>query len=153
MLSAPFIKANNIQLANVLLNGQNTGSQYSIINFDVSWENSWRTITNETNYDGAWIFVKFRKKAAFGQEIPDWIKQIVTVASNNSTYRLQSNRVYLTTATGFEVSALLDEILKLSDEVIQKITNTKDLAMLFISLTQEELKMDISLNSSPLRGA
>lgn len=56
--------ANNIQLANVLLNGQNTGSQYSLVNFDVSWENSWRTITNEANYDGAWIFVKFRKKSS-----------------------------------------------------------------------------------------
>ena len=57
--------ANNIQLANVLLNGQNTISQYSLVNFDVSWENSWRTITNEANYDGAWIFVKFRKKSSF----------------------------------------------------------------------------------------
>ena len=54
-------KANNIQLSNVLLNGQNTAGQYSIINFDVSWENSWRLITNQANYDGAWIFVKFRK--------------------------------------------------------------------------------------------
>lgn len=58
------IKANNIQLANVILNGQNTTSQYSLINFDVSWENSWRTITNEANYDGAWIFMKFRKKTS-----------------------------------------------------------------------------------------
>lgn len=98
-------------------------------------------------------FVKFRKRTAFSQEIPDWIKQIVTAASNNTTYRLQSNRVYLTTASGFEVSALLDEILKLSDEAIQKITNTKDLAMLFICLTQDELNIDTSLNSSPLRGA
>ena len=56
--------ANNIQLANVLLNGQNTTSQFSLVNFDVSWDNSWRTITNEANYDGAWIFVKFRKKTS-----------------------------------------------------------------------------------------
>lgn len=56
--------ANNIQLANVALSGQNTASQFSLINFDVSWENSWRTITNENNYDGAWIFVKFRKKTS-----------------------------------------------------------------------------------------
>ena len=38
-----------------------------IINFDVAWENSWRTSTNESNYDGAWIFVKFRK-----QGTTDW---------------------------------------------------------------------------------
>ncbi len=58
------VKANNILLSNVLLNGQNTTSQFSMINFDVSWENSWRTITNEANYDGAWIFAKFRKKTS-----------------------------------------------------------------------------------------
>ena len=57
-------KGNNIQLGNVTLNGQNTTSQFSLVNFDVSWENSWRTITNEANYDGAWIFVKFRKKSS-----------------------------------------------------------------------------------------
>ena len=56
--------ANNIQLANVAISGQNTVSQFSLVNFDVSWENSWRTITNESNYDGAWIFVKFRKKTS-----------------------------------------------------------------------------------------
>lgn len=58
------VKANNILLSNVVLNGQNTTSQFSLINFDVSWENSWRTITNESNYDGAWIFAKFRKKSS-----------------------------------------------------------------------------------------
>ena len=65
LLTTLNVKANNIQLANVFLNGQNTTSQFSLINFDVSWENSWRTITNESNYDGAWIFVKFRKKSSF----------------------------------------------------------------------------------------
>ena len=59
------LKANNVVLANVLLNGQNTGSQYSLVNFDISWDNSWRTITNEANYDGAWLFMKFRKKSSF----------------------------------------------------------------------------------------
>jgi formylglycine-generating enzyme required for sulfatase activity len=56
------LRANNIQTANVLLTGQNTSSNYTQIAFDISWENSWRTSTNESNYDGAWIFAKFRKK-------------------------------------------------------------------------------------------
>lgn len=54
--------ANNIQLSGIALNGQNTASDFTLVNFNVSWENSWRTSTNENNYDGAWIFVKFRKK-------------------------------------------------------------------------------------------
>ena len=58
MLSA---LANNVQTTNVFLNGQNTTSHFSLINYNISWENSWRTNTNENNYDGVWIFAKFRK--------------------------------------------------------------------------------------------
>lgn len=62
LLSAYTIQANNIQTSNVLLNGQNTTSDFTLVNFSVNWENAWRTNTNESNYDGAWVFVKFRKK-------------------------------------------------------------------------------------------
>jgi hypothetical protein len=55
-------KANNVQTANVVLSGQNTGSHYTSIGFDINWENSWRTSANESNFDGCWIFAKFRKK-------------------------------------------------------------------------------------------
>ncbi len=55
------IYANNILVSNAAITGQNTGAHTTKINFDVSWENSWRTNTNENNYDGAWIFVKYRK--------------------------------------------------------------------------------------------
>ena len=64
LVTTSHLQANNIQLANVALTAQNTVGQFSLVNFDVSWENSWRTITNEANYDGAWIFVKFRKKTS-----------------------------------------------------------------------------------------
>lgn len=53
--------ANNVQVGAPSVGGQNTTSHYSIVNFDVSWENSWRTSTNESNYDAVWVFVKFRK--------------------------------------------------------------------------------------------
>jgi formylglycine-generating enzyme required for sulfatase activity len=53
--------ANNITVANATLSGQNIVAHTEIVNFDISWENSWRTSTNESNYDGAWVFVKFRK--------------------------------------------------------------------------------------------
>jgi formylglycine-generating enzyme required for sulfatase activity len=56
-----FTMANNIAVANASLTGQDIGANTTIINFDVSWDNSWRTNTNENNYDGAWVFVKFRK--------------------------------------------------------------------------------------------
>lgn len=55
------VQANDIQLANTGLSGQNTTAHTVLINFDVTWKNSWRTSTNEANYDGAWIFIKYRK--------------------------------------------------------------------------------------------
>lgn len=59
--------ANNISVSTATLSGQNTTAHTEIINFNVAWDNSWRTSTNENNYDGAWIFVKFRK-----QGTTDW---------------------------------------------------------------------------------
>ena len=56
--------ANNIQLAGIGLSGQNTTSHFSLIGFDVNWENSWHLSSNENNYDAAWVFAKFRKKGA-----------------------------------------------------------------------------------------
>ena len=56
--------ANNIQVSTVSLSGKNTSSDYVMVNFSVSWENSWRTSTNESNWDGAWIFIKFRKNSS-----------------------------------------------------------------------------------------
>ncbi|MEO1434879.1 MAG: SUMF1/EgtB/PvdO family nonheme iron enzyme, partial [Bacteroidota bacterium] len=34
------------------------------INFDIGWENSWRTSTLESNYDAVWIVVKYREDPA-----------------------------------------------------------------------------------------
>ncbi len=86
-----FSFANNIVLSNVSLNGQNTTSQFSLVNFDVAWENSWRTITNESNYDGAWIFVKFRKKASS-------LWQHATISSTGAT--VPANSIIQTSADG-----------------------------------------------------
>jgi formylglycine-generating enzyme required for sulfatase activity len=61
-----WLAANNIQVANPGISGQNTTSKFSLVGFDVSWENSWRLANNENNWDAAWVFVKFRKKGATG---------------------------------------------------------------------------------------
>lgn len=61
LATTALVHANDIQLANTSLSGQNTTAHTVLINFDVTWKNSWRTSTNEANYDGAWIFVKYRK--------------------------------------------------------------------------------------------
>ncbi|MEO7523198.1 MAG: SUMF1/EgtB/PvdO family nonheme iron enzyme [Ferruginibacter sp.] len=70
-------KANNILVTNASLSGQNTTTHSTLVNFDVSWENSWRTSTNENNYDGAWIFVKFRKNGT-----TDWRHATINITGN-----------------------------------------------------------------------
>jgi formylglycine-generating enzyme required for sulfatase activity len=49
--------ANFINVQNTTLTGQNTTNGTIQIRFDLSWNNSWR---DSINYDGAWVFVKYR---------------------------------------------------------------------------------------------
>lgn len=52
--------SNNIQISNATLD--DSDNQFYYVEFDVSWENSWRTSTYESNWDAAWIVVKFSPK-------------------------------------------------------------------------------------------
>ncbi|PKP46620.1 MAG: hypothetical protein CVT95_06770 [Bacteroidetes bacterium HGW-Bacteroidetes-12] len=52
--------ANNIAVSNTSIVNQNTAGNYTHVKFDVSWENSWRTSTLESNWDAAYVFVKYR---------------------------------------------------------------------------------------------
>lgn len=51
--------ANNISVSNGALGTQNTTANTEVIQFDISWENSWRTSTAPSNYDAAWVFIKY----------------------------------------------------------------------------------------------
>ncbi len=52
--------ANNITVSNIRLTTQNTTQNFTMIEFDLSWENSWRVSSGPSNWDAAWVFVKFR---------------------------------------------------------------------------------------------
>lgn len=58
--------ANDITITNVRLIGKNTTAgvnnqaNYTKIQFDLKWLNSWRTSTGAANWDAAWIFAKYR---------------------------------------------------------------------------------------------
>ena len=62
--------ANNIQVTSVRLAGQNTSAgandaaNFNLVQFTVSWENSWRITSGPANWDAAWVFVKFRVGAS-----------------------------------------------------------------------------------------
>ena len=54
--------SNNLQIQNLQITGQNTTEHYTMIQFDISWDNSWRISTGPSNWDAAWVFVKYRIK-------------------------------------------------------------------------------------------
>jgi len=58
LLCAGNIFANGITVSTPALTGQNTGSKFTLVQFNLSWSNSWKSST--LMYDAAWLFVKFR---------------------------------------------------------------------------------------------
>lgn len=58
--------ANDISISNVQLVGQNTSAgtnnaaNFTLVQFNLSWENSWRSNEGPANWDPAWVFVKYR---------------------------------------------------------------------------------------------
>jgi formylglycine-generating enzyme required for sulfatase activity len=71
------IFANNITISNVSLTGQNTSNQSVRVQFDVSWENSWRLSVGPANWDAAWIFVKYRVSGG------DWAHATLNYVNGN----------------------------------------------------------------------
>lgn len=61
LLVVPMIMtANNVSVSNVFLTGQNTTDDYTLVEFDLSQENSWRISTGASNWDAVWVFVKYK---------------------------------------------------------------------------------------------
>lgn len=52
--------ANNIEVTNIVLTNQDVGNETTTIQFDLTWENSWRVSVGPSNYDAAWVFAKYR---------------------------------------------------------------------------------------------
>ncbi len=50
-------RANNIVITNLAKGSVNTAQDYIMLQFTVSWDNSWR---DAENWDAAWVFLKFR---------------------------------------------------------------------------------------------
>lgn len=50
--------ANNVQISNVSI--LNNGPGNVQVQFDLSWDNSWRANIGPNNYDGVWVFFKYK---------------------------------------------------------------------------------------------
>lgn len=54
-------KSNNVQVSNTILTDQDAAAGKISIQFNLSWENSWRTSSAPNNWDAVWLFAKYRK--------------------------------------------------------------------------------------------
>ena len=52
--------ANNITVTNPTYTNGSAADGYGFVTFDLSWENSWRLSSGASNWDAAWVFVKYR---------------------------------------------------------------------------------------------
>lgn len=55
--------ANNLQIQQASIASVDYANDYAYIEFDISWENSWR---DTANWDAAWVFVKYRPQGQAG---------------------------------------------------------------------------------------
>jgi len=74
MVITGILNANNLTISNLSLTGKNTGSQYTMVQFNISWENSWRSSSAPNNWDAAWVFVKYR--VAGGEWQHAWLNDV-----------------------------------------------------------------------------
>ena len=92
LLLSTNLLANNVEVNNISLTGQDVAADTKMIEFDVSWENSWRTSAAPFNWDAVWVFAKYR----------------LTVDVNWHHATLSSADADHTPATGSEIDAVSD---------------------------------------------
>ena len=54
----PLVFANNISISNVSIEDRDSNLNTAIVEFDISWDNSWRSAEN---HDAAWVVLKVTK--------------------------------------------------------------------------------------------
>jgi hypothetical protein len=58
--------SNNLSVGNLKFSGRdisagvNNPANFVFVQFDISWENSWRTNSAPNNWDAAWVFIKYK---------------------------------------------------------------------------------------------
>jgi hypothetical protein len=82
-LSSLSFLANNVLITNAKLVNSNKASLYGMVQFDISWENSWRTSAAPNNWDALWVFVKYRVTGGVWQHA--WLNDVGHTAPAGST--------------------------------------------------------------------
>ncbi len=86
--------ANNLQISNVSKASINMTDDCLMIQFDISWDNSWRTSTAPYNWDATWLFVKYRIDGG------EWQHASLNITGSNHTAPAGSTIYGVTDGTG-----------------------------------------------------
>jgi formylglycine-generating enzyme required for sulfatase activity len=87
--------ANDIVVSTASLTGQNTtagannAANFTFVRFNLAWSNSWRVTTGPSNWDAAWIFVKYRIEGGTGCTPGAW--QHATISANNGHHSITTD--------------------------------------------------------------
>ncbi|WP_055443009.1 SUMF1/EgtB/PvdO family nonheme iron enzyme [Lacinutrix himadriensis] len=95
LLFCYFSFANNITVSNISLENVNSASNYVFIEFDLSWENSWRVTGGPANWDAAWVFAKFRVNSG------PWTHARINYVDGTNDEHIPAPGTTITTASDF----------------------------------------------------
>ena len=84
------VKANNMLIQNVSKVGNNPNAKTIQIQFDISWQNSWR---DSINYDAAWIFIKYKNASGVWQHAKLNLSGYLNGLGTVNTLSVQSDSV------------------------------------------------------------
>ena len=83
-------KANYMLIQNVTKVGNNPTNKTILIQFDISWQNSWR---DSINWDAAWVFIKFKDANGLWQHARLNLGGYVNGAGTSNTIKVGSDSV------------------------------------------------------------
>ena len=104
VLSTPEGVCGGINVTNTSVGTRDAGTGTAPINFDISWNNSWRSTAPgapaPNNWDAAWVFVKFRKNGGdwahaslddTGHTVPSGASLDVGLVDTSASFNISTN--------------------------------------------------------------
>ena len=87
-LSVHLAWANDIRVENIRTGFRET---FRDVEFDLSWNNSWRTGSGPANWDAAWVFLKYRHLDQSGKAQGNWRHATLSTSPGNHHVKNDSN--------------------------------------------------------------